>query len=193
MKNLTIGVFLIPLVLSMAATEAAQESEERTFQPLSSRAVYLGPVPNERELGQRAVGQEAASGAIEVYNVWTSFQEPEIKANLSLNGHAYQICSDQHTSFFFASLIFNSANSIDVKVTYNLSRAQKQSTTCDFDVDLPGLWLLMCEGATRDFVPGLYKLKAKHTVTTGGSGKGNATCFFDVLSCLGGEGPPPVY
>ncbi len=193
MRNLRIGVLLVPLVLSMAATEAAQEPDVQTFQPLSIRAIYLGRVLDDRTLGQRALGRNAAGGAIEVYNVWTSFQEPQIKSNLSLNGHAYQICGDQYSSFYFASLIFNSANSIDVEVTYNLSKARKQSTTCTFDVNLPGLWLLMCEGDTRDYVTGLYKLKAKHTVTQGGSGRGTAKCFFDVLACLSGEGPPPVY
>ena len=193
MRNFWMGVVLAPLVLSMAASEAAQEPEVQTFQPLSSRAIYLGRVLDDGALGQRALEQNAASGAIEVYNVWTSFQEPQIKSNLSLKGHAYQICGDQYNSFFFASLIFNSANSIDVEVTYNLSKARKQSPTCSFDVNLPGLWLLMCEGDSRDYVTGLYKLKAKHTVTQGGSGRGTAKCFFDVLACLSGEGPPPVY
>ena len=78
-------------------------------------------------------------------------------------------------------------------MTYNLSKAQKQSATCTFDVTLPGLWLLMCEGDMRDYVNGFYKVVAKHKVTNGGSGGGREKCFFDVLSCLGAEGPPPVY
>ena len=104
MRNFWMGVVLAPLVLSMAASEAAQEPEVQTFQPLSSRAIYLGRVLDDGALGQRALEQNAASGAIEVYNVWTSFQEPQIKSNLSLKGHAYQICGDQYNSFFFASL-----------------------------------------------------------------------------------------
>ena len=102
MRNLWIGVLLVPLVLSMAATEAAaQEPDVQTFQPLSIRAIYLGRVLDDRTLGQRALRRNAAGGAIEVYNVWTSFQEPQIKSNLSLNGHAYQICGDQYSSFYF--------------------------------------------------------------------------------------------
>ncbi len=193
MRNPSIGALLVPLVLSLTASEAAQEPDVQTLQPLSSQAIYLGPVLDDRALGQRALGRAPSSGAIDVYNVWTSFQEPKIKSNLSLTGHSYQVCSDRYSSIFFGRLIRNFANSIEVQVTYNLSKAQKQSTTCTFDVNLPGLWLLMCEGDIRDYVNGFYKVTAKHSVTQGGSGSGRATCFFDVLSCLEGEGPPPVY
>ena len=107
---------------------------------------------DDRALRQRLLGRTPSAGAIDVYNVWTSFQEPEIASNLSLTGRSYQICSDSNRSIFFGSLIFNSANSVEVPVTHNLSNAQKRSTTCTFDVNLPGWWLLMCEGDIRDYV-----------------------------------------
>ena len=104
MRNFWIGALLVPLVLSLTASEAAQEPQVRTLQPLSSRAIYLGPVLDDRALGQRALGRTASSGSIDVYNVWTSFQAPKIKSNLSLTGHSYQICSDRYRSFYFGSL-----------------------------------------------------------------------------------------
>ena len=101
MRNVWIGTLLVPLMLSLSASEAAQEAEEAELVLGSGDAIYVGPVLDDRAFAQRLSQSDAGSGAIDVYNVWTSFQKPKLKSNLTITGHSYQICRVSHNQLYF--------------------------------------------------------------------------------------------
>ena len=72
---------LIPTILSLTASEAAQESEGPELR-FESEADYIGPVFDDDALRQRQGRRESSAGLIDVYNAWTSFQKVNLKSNL---------------------------------------------------------------------------------------------------------------
>ena len=70
-----------PTILSLTASEAAQESEGPELR-FESEAEYIGPVFDDDALRQRQGRRESSAGLIDVYNVWTSFQKVNLKSNL---------------------------------------------------------------------------------------------------------------
>jgi hypothetical protein len=172
-------------VTSLAVVCAAKEAETRTIAPHGSRAIYLGERLD--GLGLRQLGPPktaTTSGAIDVYNVWTSFTDIDIRSNLELTGHSYVLCSNIDDSIFYGHLIYSFLDFIEVRVVYNWSIADRLTATTFFNLNNgPGFFLLVDEFDIRDFRDGYYKVKARYTVTGGGSGSGKESCFFDVLDC----------
>ena len=183
MRNLWIGSLLVLLSFSLSASEAAQEEPDGPeLKVLSSEATYVGPLLDDRAVQQRVARQrELGTGAIDVYNVWTSYQKVKLKSNLTIVGHSYQICQ-QDSRLVFATLIWSGTGGIEVRVQHTLNRGGG-TFTCDFDVTVFDFWLLTCEIDARDVRPGFYKVTSKHTVTRGGSGGGKETAWFDVFDC----------
>jgi len=161
MRVLWIVTFLVPLILSLTASEAAQEMEERVIQPISAEAIYVGPVLDDAAFGQRV----SSGGGIDVYNVWTSFLRPKEKANGDIAGHSYQIC--KNGQFFVAHVIFFRPSSGQVRINLSFSKAAKKTNSYEWDLTIPGYWVLWVELRTANFPNGYYKLLAKYNITRG--------------------------
>ena len=182
MRVLWIGTVLVPTFLSLAASEAAQESEGPELR-FESEAEYIGPVFDDDALRQRQGRHESSAGLIDVYNVWTSFQKVKLKSNLTIVGHSYQICQDLHPTMTFASLVYAYDGPLTIRVEHRLSSGGG-TIPCTVTVPGLGLWLLTCSGPPIEIRPGFYKVTSTHTVTSGGSGSGKETTSFDMLgSC----------
>ena len=109
MRKVWICTLLVPFVLSLTTSEAAQEPEQSGFQVVSTDAEYLGPIPSDAVIAER---RAQSGGSLDVYNVWTSFKRPRLRPNLQITGHSYQICTDRFNAVWFATLVFNRANNI---------------------------------------------------------------------------------
>ncbi len=134
MRNVWISALLVPLFLSLTASEAAQEPEGPELKVLSSEAEYVGPVFPDASLQQRLAEQRnAGTGVINVYNVWTSFQKVKLKNNLSIVGHSYRICLDRHSTLYFGNLIFNGGGPIQVRLQIKLNKGGG-TFLCDYNV-----------------------------------------------------------
>jgi len=182
MRLLWIGTVLVPTILSLTASEAAQESEGPELRVLESEAQYFGPVLSDRA-EERRLAERRQSGDIDLYNVWTSFQKVTLKSNLTIVGHSYQICQDLHPTMTFASLVFAYDGPLTIRVEHRLSGGGG-TTLCTNNVSSSGFWLLTCTVRPTDIRPGFYKVTSVHTVTSGGSGNGKETASFDMFgSC----------
>ncbi|MGH9459828.1 MAG: hypothetical protein ACRD1X_01315 [Vicinamibacteria bacterium] len=185
-----IGNLLVPILLLLAASAAAQEPEGPELRVLNSEAQYLGPVLSDHAEEQRlAQRRQALAGDIDVYNVWTSFQKIKFNSNYTIVGHSYQICQDLHSTLTFGSLIYALYSPIQVQVEHRLSGGGGVFT-CAYDLPATGEWLLTCDISSRELRAAcdgpdtacFYKVKSTHRVTGGGSGSGKETASFDVYA-----------
>jgi len=186
MRNILVGclAFGLTAAAALAAGPAAEPAAE-AIAPRHSKAVYLGLSPQGLGALQRSVPKPAAaSGDIDAYNVWTSFEDIDIFNDLSLEGHSYVMCSNFDDSIFYGHLIYSYEDFIEVRVKYDWSIADRLTATVFFDLNGgPGYFLLVDEFDIDSFDNGYYKLKVKYTVTGGGNGSGKESCFFDVFTC----------
>jgi len=183
-RNLWFVTLLVGLTLGSPATfRAAPQTEVQAFHPIRTGGIYVGPAVDDRGLEQRAV---QTSGDIDVYNIWPSFQPSRIKSDLSIGGgHQYQFCSNRHASFFVNTMIVNHSDAIDFNVTYTFQGAARGKVTCVFRnvITFTGVWVVWCDLSLAGVANGLYKVTGNHSVTSGGSGSGKETSFFDVRTC----------
>lgn len=186
MRNLWIPVFSVPLVISLTASEAAQDSAETAIQLHAKAPIYLGPL-DDLAAEQGGLKERAqAGGDIDVYNVWPSFQDIKRggSGGFELKGHSYQICKNRHRQLTFGSQIRVRRNDPRVEIIYAFKGARRGGDgMCTFDLPHDGYWVLECEAETEDFVDGYHKVTARHSITRGGSGRGTATSFYSVLNC----------
>ena len=184
MRNIWIGSLLVVCVLGTPVEfRAAEKPEVQSIQPLSSEAIYIGPMMDDREFEQRALTRRARqAGAIDIYNIWTSESRIRMNNNLEVRGHNYAICVS-NGSIHFGQVVYAFANSVDVRVVSNVSKAARLTATDNFTLNGTGYWLLLSEYSLGNFPIGYYKVQAKNTVTRGGSGGGSVNAFFDVLGC----------
>jgi hypothetical protein len=183
MRNLWIGTLLVAFVCAApTAFTAAEGPEIQSMKSLTSEAIYLGPMMDDRALEQRTGQRAQQTGAIDVYNVWLSENRITMNNNLEIKGHNYGICAT-NGSVFFGHVIFAYQDSLDVRVVYTLSKASQLTATETFTISGGGYWLLTNQYSLGNFPVGYYKVKSKYTVTRGGSGSGSETAFFDVLPC----------
>lgn len=182
MRKLWIGTLLVPFVLALTATKAAVEPAQRELQLLSAEAEYVGALLADSALEQRIARQRAeATGVIDFYNVWTSFQKVKLKSNLTITGHSYQICQNVNRSVFFGNLIFAGSGPLTVRLQITLNRGGG-SFVSDFNIPSLGFWMITGEVPSSAIPPGYYKITAKYTVISGGSGSGKETAWFDIFS-----------
>jgi hypothetical protein len=186
MKPVLILFTAIALMALALPSAAAGPEQPRTIQPRASKVIYLGQsiqALDGRPLRLTSAPKAAvASGDIDVYNVWTSFEDIDIFNDLSLEGHAYVLCHDFDRSIFYGHLIYSFESLIELRVRYTWSRADNLNATVYYDLDDgPGYFLLVDEFDIDDFTAGYYKVVSKYTVTAGGNGNGKETCFFDVF------------
>lgn len=184
MRNFWIGTLLVAFVFGApTAFNAAEEPEVRSIKPLTSEAIYLGPMMDDRALEQRTLRRRAQqAGAIDVYNVWPSEKNITMNNIFEIKGHNYGVCIS-NGSIFFGHVIFSFQDSLDVRVVYTLSKASRLTATETFTLNGGGYWLLRSQYDLGNFAVGYYKVKSKYTVTRGGSGSGSEAAFFDVLAC----------
>jgi len=183
MRNLWIGTLLVAFVFAApSAFSVAAGPEIQSMKSLTSEAIYLGPMMDDRALEQRTMERAQQTGAIDVYNVWLSENRITMNGNLEIKGHNYAICAS-NGSIFFGHVIYAWEDSLDVRVVYTISKASQLTATDIFTVSGGGYWLLTSQYSLGNFPEGYYKVKSKYTVTRGGSGNGSETAFFDVLGC----------
>ncbi len=182
MRKLWIGTLLAPFVLSLTATKAAVEPSQEQITVLSSEATYVGPLLHDQALRQRqSLQREQRTGVIDVYNVWTSDVKVKLNSALRVTGHSYQIC--QSGKMYFGHLIFNGGGPIQVQVQHKLNNGGG-SLTCTYNISTSDFWLLTCEVDPSSIRPGYYKVTSNYRVTSGGSGGGKETAWFDIFgSC----------
>ena len=179
MRKLWIGTLLVPFVLSLTATKAAVEPSQEQIPVLSSEATYVGPLLGDQALLRRqSLQREQKTGDIDVYNVWTSDQNVRLNNALRITGHSYQIC--QSGRMIFGHLIFNGGGAIQVQVQHRVNNGGG-SVTCDYNVTTSDFWLLTCEIDPNSIRPGYYKVTSNYKVTSGGSGGGKETAWFDIF------------
>ena len=186
MRKLWIGCLILGMTTPTTwAAEEAQQVPARQIQSRHGKAIYLGA--RLEGMGPREAGRPkaaTATGDIDFYNVWTSFFDIDINNDLSLDGHAYVMCSNIDDSIFYGHLIYSFEDFLEVRVRYDWSKADRLTATTFFNLNGgPGFFLLVDEFDIDSFRDGYYKVVAKYAVTGGGNGSGKETCYFDVLTC----------
>lgn len=151
------------------------------FLRFSHEATYVGPMLGDSALQRRLTQRDStASGAIDVYNVWTSFQKVKLKNNFTITGHSYQICQDLHNTMYFASLIFAADGPIELTSQHKLKGGP--TLECSGDIPTIGFWIVTCGGSPRNLRPNFYKVTSTYRVSRGGSGSGKETAMFDLFA-----------
>jgi hypothetical protein len=200
MRNLWIGVRLVctswigklvvTFLLFLTTAAAAQGPKGPELRVLDSEAQYFGPVLSDQAEKQRlAQRRRALAGDIDIYNVWTSFQNIKFKSNFTITGHSYQICQDRNPQIIFGSLIYALESPIQVLVDHKVSGGGG-TFSCGYELPATGEWLLTCNISSRDLgsecdgpdTACFYKVTSTHRIVGGGSGSGKETASFDVYA-----------